>query len=123
MLYRGNDGAPAIEVRLPGDTVCLSLNQLAAMRGRNKSTISRHIANGFADMELRRESVVAEFATTAVDGKTYMVEHVILDVIISVLRPVEWILTRRVVFNCHLPRYTLHGDHPVQAQEPGAPFQ
>lgn len=84
VLYRRNDGAPAIEVRLDGDTVWLSLNQLAAMLGRDKSTISRHIANVFADMELRRESVVAEFATTAADGKTYMVEHFSLDVIISV---------------------------------------
>jgi hypothetical protein len=75
---------PAIEVRLDGDTAWLSLNQLAAMLGRDKSTISRHIANVFGDGELRREAVVAEFATTAADGKTYVVEHFSLDVIISV---------------------------------------
>lgn len=83
ILYqRGN--APAIDVRLVGDTVWLSLNQLADLLGRDKSTISRHIANVFAEGELARDPVVAEFATTAADGKTYQVEHFNLDVIISV---------------------------------------
>jgi hypothetical protein len=45
--------------------------------------ISRHIQNVFEEGELRRESVVADFATTAADGKTYQVEHFNLDVIIS----------------------------------------
>ena len=83
LLYQRGD-APAIDVRLDGDTVWLSLNQLAELLGRDKSTISRHIANVFAEGELERNSVVAEFATTAADGKTYRVEHFNLDVIISV---------------------------------------
>lgn len=83
LLYQRGD-APAIDVRLDGDTVWLSLNQLADLLGRDKSTISRHIANVFAEGELERPSVVAEFATTAADGKTYRVEHFNLDVIISV---------------------------------------
>ncbi len=83
ILYQRGD-ALAIEVRLDGDTVWLSLNQLAELLGRDKSTISRHIANVFAEGELERSSVVAEFATTAADGKTYRVEHFNLDVIISV---------------------------------------
>lgn len=83
ILYQ-RDGAPAIDVRLESDTVWLSLNQLADLLGRDKSTISRHISNVFAEGELERASVVAEFATTAADGKTYRVEHYNLDVIISV---------------------------------------
>ncbi|CAM5217684.1 hypothetical protein CDEF62S_00651 [Castellaniella defragrans] len=83
VLYQRGD-APAIDVRLDGDTVWLSLNQIATLLGRNKSTISRHISNVFAEGELARDSVVAEFATTATDGKTYQVEHFNLDVIISV---------------------------------------
>lgn len=83
LLYQRGD-APAIDVRLEGDTVWLSLNQLADLLGRDKSTISRHIANVFSEGELERSSVVAEFATTAADGKTYRVEHFNLDVIISV---------------------------------------
>ena len=83
ILYQ-RDGAPAIDVRLESDTVWLSLNKLADLLGRDKSTISRHISNVFAEGELERASVVAEFATTAADGKTYRVEHYNLDVIISV---------------------------------------
>lgn len=83
ILYQRGD-APAIDVRLENDTVWLSLNQLAELLGRDKSTISRHIANVFSEGELERGSVVADFATTASDGKTYRVEHFNLDVIISV---------------------------------------
>lgn len=83
VLYVRNE-APAISVRLDGETTWLSLNQIAELLGRDKSTISRHIANVFEEGELVRETVVAEFATTAADGKTYQVEHFNLDVVISV---------------------------------------
>jgi len=49
----------------------------------DKSTISRHIKNVFEDGELVRNSAVANFATTASDGKTYQVDYYNLDVIIS----------------------------------------
>jgi hypothetical protein len=58
--------------------------QMAELFQRDKSTISRHIKNIFAEGELERDSVVAKFATTAADGKTYQVEFYNLDVIISV---------------------------------------
>lgn len=83
IFYQRGD-TPAIDVRLDGDTVWLSLNQLADLLGRDKSTISRHITHVFAEGELVRSSVVAEFATTAADGKTYQVEHFNQDVTISV---------------------------------------
>ena len=51
---------------------------------RDKSTISRHIKNIFEEGELQRNSVVANFATTSSDGKTYQVDYYNLDVIISV---------------------------------------
>ena len=51
---------------------------------RDKSTISRHIKNIFENGELNRNSVVANFATTASDGKNYQVDYYNLDVIISV---------------------------------------
>jgi prophage maintenance system killer protein len=51
---------------------------------RDKSVISRHLRNIFAEDELERVSVVANFATTANDGKSYQVEYFNLDVIISV---------------------------------------
>lgn len=84
LLYRSEDGSSHIEVRMSGETVWLSLAQMTELFGRDKSVVSRHIRNVFAEGELTRDAVVAVFATTAADGKTYQVEHFNLDVIISV---------------------------------------
>ena len=84
IIYQTEDGLTKIEVNMKDDTVWLSLEQMADLFQRNKSTISRHIKNIFSDGELKRDSVVANFATTASDGKTYQVDYYNLDVIISV---------------------------------------
>jgi len=84
LFYQSADGCTRLEVRLHGESVWLSLNQLAELFQRDKSVISRHIANLFEEKELRQDAVVAVFATTASDGKTYQVDHYNLDVIISV---------------------------------------
>ena len=84
VLYQTADGRARIQVRLRDDTVWLSLNQMTDLFQRDKSVISRHIRNVFEEGELRRDAVVAYFATTAADGKSYNVEHYNLDVIISV---------------------------------------
>jgi hypothetical protein len=84
ILYQAEDGKTKIEVRLLDDTVWLSLNQMADLFQRDKSVISKHIKNVFEEGELKEASVVAKFATTAADGKTYQVENFNLDVIISV---------------------------------------
>ena len=60
------------------------MEQMAELFQRDKSTISRHIKNIFTEGELNRGAVVAKFATTASDGKTYQVDYYNLDVIISV---------------------------------------
>lgn len=83
-LYKAEDGSVQLEVSVQGDTVWLTLDQMAELFDRNKSTISRHIKNIFNEKELSREAVVAKNATTASDGKKYMVEYYNLDVIISV---------------------------------------
>ena len=57
------------------ETVWLALDQLAMLFDRDKSTISRHIKNIFDENELSRYSVVANFATTARDGKQYNVDY------------------------------------------------
>lgn len=77
-------GNQPVEVRLEGETVWLSLQQLADLFRRDKSVISRHLRNIFASQELAREAVVAKNATTAADGKIYQVEYFNLDAIISV---------------------------------------
>jgi hypothetical protein len=84
ILYQTEDGRTRLQVRLQGETVWLSLNQLADLFQRDKSVISKHIRNIFAEGELKSESVGANFATTAADGKTYQVDYYNLDVIISV---------------------------------------
>jgi len=84
VLYQAPDGSVKLDVRLERDTIWLSLNQMASLFQRDKSVISRHLRNVFREGELDRESVVAFFATTAADGKTYQVEFFNLDAIISV---------------------------------------
>lgn len=84
LIYQTDDGKTRVQVRFEGETAWLSLNQLADLFHRDKSVISRHISNVFEEGELRRDSVVANFATTAADGKTYQVDYYNLDVIISV---------------------------------------
>ena len=84
LFFQTEDGRTRLEVRLQAETVWLSLNQLAELFQRDKSVVSKHIKNIFEEGELRPESVVANFATTAADGKTYQVDFYNLDVIISV---------------------------------------
>lgn len=84
LIYTTEDGGTKIDVAFDGDTVWLSLDQMATLFQRDKSTISRHIKNIFAEGELDRSAVVVKYATTASDGKMYQVDHYNLDVIISV---------------------------------------
>lgn len=84
IIYKSADGVPELSVFIENETVWLTIDQMAALFNRDKSTISRHIKNIFEDRELDANSVVAKNATTAADGKTYQVDHYNLDVIISV---------------------------------------
>ena len=87
LLYQTPDGDSQIEVKLQDDTVWLSVDQMAELFQRNKSTISRHIKNVLEDGELQEEATIANFATVQNEG-TRKVERVIayynLDMIISV---------------------------------------
>ena len=84
LIYKTEDGLTKIDVKLEDETVWLSLDQMAELFQRDKSTVSRHIKNIFKEGELVQSSVVANFATTAADGKRYNVDYYNLDVIISV---------------------------------------
>lgn len=84
IMYTTEDGVTKIQATFDNDTVWLSIDQMAELFQRDKSTISRHIKNIFEEGEYISDSVVANFATTAKDGKTYQVEYYNLDVIISV---------------------------------------
>lgn len=83
IIYKSADGVPELSVFIENETVWLTIDQMAALFNRDKSTISRHIKNIFEDRELDANSVVAKNATTATDGKIYQVEYYNLDMIIS----------------------------------------
>jgi prophage maintenance system killer protein len=84
VIYQAPNGAIELKGDFDKETVWANLDQIASVFGRDKSVISRHIKNIFKEEELEKKSVVAFFATTATDGKTYQVEYFNLDVIISV---------------------------------------
>ena len=83
-IYTSADGSTQIEVHFEGETFWLSLNQISSLFEKDKSLISKHLRNIFTSGELNRDSVVAKNATTASDGKTYVVDYYNLDAIISV---------------------------------------
>jgi len=84
IVYQSDDGRALVDVRLEDETVWLSRKEMAVLFDRDYKTVAKHINNVFNEGELRKNSVVAKFATTGDDGKTYQVEYYNLDVIISV---------------------------------------
>lgn len=84
IMYTTEDGVTKIQATFDNDTVWLSIDQMAELFQRDKSVIGKHVRNIFSDGELNKNSVWANFAYTAADGKTYQVDYYNLDVIISV---------------------------------------
>lgn len=87
IMYTTEDGLTKIEATFDEDTVWLSIDQMAELFQRDKSTISRHIKNIFTEGELRPEATVAKFATVQMEGGRQVsrnIEYYNLDVIISV---------------------------------------
>jgi hypothetical protein len=79
-----SENAFHLEVLMENETVWLTQAQMVTLFERDQSVISKHIRNIFKEGELDKESVYANFAYTAADGKTYEVDHYNLDVILSV---------------------------------------
>lgn len=87
LLYQTEDGKSQIEVTLDGETVWLSIDQMAELFQRNKSTISRHIKGILESGELNANSTVAFFATVQTEGSRQIERQIAyynLDMIISV---------------------------------------
>jgi hypothetical protein len=87
ILYQSPDGKAALDVRLEGETLWLSLNQIAGLFERDKSVISRHLSNVYKTAELNRGATVAFFATVQNEGGRQVerrIEYFNLDAIISV---------------------------------------
>ena len=84
VIFESEDKSVCIKVQMSDDTVWLNRNQLAELFDRDVKTIGKHINNTLKEELSGDDSVVAKFATTAANGKTYQTEYYNLDVIISV---------------------------------------
>lgn len=84
VIYTTQDGLAKVSVTFDKETVWLSMDQMAELFGRDRSVIGKHVRNVFSEGELVKESVWANFAYTAADGKNHNVDYYNLDVIISV---------------------------------------
>ena len=73
VIYKDENNAIQLDVRMAGEMIWLTRQQLATLFGRDYKTISKHINNALKE-ELADEVVVAKFANTtkhgAMEGKT-----------------------------------------------------
>lgn len=86
VLFESSDGEVRLDVAVDArkDEIWLNRSQMSLLFGRDVKTIGKHIANALKEeLEDSPKPVVAKFATTASDGKSYQVEYYNLDVIIS----------------------------------------
>jgi hypothetical protein len=84
VIYTTEDGQARLAVKIEGETVWLTQDQMAELFDKGRSTITEHIQNAFKEGEMDENSVCREFRRTGSDGKDYSVKHYNLDAIISV---------------------------------------
>ena len=82
--YQTPDGRSRIQVRIEGETVWLTQALVAELFETTKQNVSLHIRNILDEGELEEAAVVKEYLTTAADGKSYLVKHYNLDMILAV---------------------------------------
>ncbi|ENA1802863.1 virulence RhuM family protein [Flavobacterium psychrophilum] len=82
LIYQNQEGNIKIDVRLEGETVWLTQDQMAVLFGKAKSTINEHILNIYAENELVEETSVRKIGIS--DFSTKPTNHYNLDVVISV---------------------------------------
>ena len=84
VIFETKDKSISLPVTISKESTWINRNQMSELFGRDIKTIGKHINNALKEEFLEENSVVAKFATTASDGKTYMMEHYNLDVVLSV---------------------------------------
>jgi prophage maintenance system killer protein len=84
IIYQTEDGQTSVDVKINNETVWLNRKQMSVLFGRDVKTIGKHINNALKEELEGDPSVVAKFATTASDGKTYEVEYYSLEMISSI---------------------------------------
>jgi len=83
IIYENAEGQSRVSVRVEGETVWLNQAQMVDLFQSSKANVSEHTKHIFEEGELKKDSVVRKFRTTALDGKNYNIEHYNLDMIIS----------------------------------------
>ena len=83
VIFKTADEKISVDVRFEGETVWLTQAQLVDLYGSSKANVSEHIKHIFEEEELKEDSVVRKFRTTAADGKSYQTKYYNLDMIIS----------------------------------------
>lgn len=84
IIFETKDKSISLPVIITNESTWINRNQMSELFGRDIKTIGKHINNALREELSEENSVVAKFATTASDGKTYMTEHYNLDVVLSV---------------------------------------
>ena len=84
IIYTTEDGQSSISLFARDGSVWLNQNQMAELFDTYKQNISLHMNNILGEKELRKDSVVKDYLTTASDGKNYQVAFYSLEMIIAV---------------------------------------
>lgn len=74
-IYETEDGQTKLQVKIEGETVWLTQDQMAELFEKGRTTIAEHIQNTFKEGELDEKAVCREFRRTGTDGKEYAVKH------------------------------------------------
>lgn len=84
ILYNLPDETGKVQVIIKDETIWCTQKAMAQLFGVDRTVVSKHLKNIFESSELQQESVCANFAHTAEDGKKYNTKFYSLDAIISV---------------------------------------
>ena len=84
IIYTSSDGKASVALFERDDSVWLNQKQLAQIFDTSISNISLHIQNILKDKELKANSVVKDYLTTAADGKEYEVQFYALEMILAI---------------------------------------
>ncbi len=82
IIYKSTDGLSELSVHLEDETVWLSIDQMAELFQKSRSTVNEHILNIFKEKELEKESCMRKIGNS--DFSTKPTNYYNLDVIISV---------------------------------------
>ncbi|MFV0576804.1 MAG: virulence RhuM family protein [Vibrio sp.] len=87
IVFQSSDGKAQVECRFEADTLWLNLNQISTLFDRDKSVISKHLKNIYAEGELEQNSTVANYATVQIEGNRRIkreIDYYHLDVVLAV---------------------------------------